>query len=258
MTQADDTVLVSTDLHKLKFLLDLTLQYCDKHHVVLSPTKTKLQIYCHPDFLPDRELFAATCYLSINGTPIQVVTSTEHVGVLRSPDGNLPHIMQRLTCHNRSLFSILHSGLAKGHRGNPAASLRVEQVYCVPVLLSGTASLVLKNSELSIIDSYYKKKLLQLQKLCNRTPDSVAYFLSGSLPASALLHKRQLTLFYMIARLPGNILHRIGKYVLTTFRPSSKSWFVSIRALCNLYNLPNPLQTMENPPTKEAGKSLIK
>ena len=62
----------------------------------------------------------------------------------------------------------------------------------------------------------------------------------------------------MIARLPGNILHRIGKYVLTTFRPSSKSWFVSIRALCNLYNLPHPLQTMENPPTKEAGKSLIK
>ena len=28
--QADDCVLVSSDLHKLKFLLHLTLQYCDK------------------------------------------------------------------------------------------------------------------------------------------------------------------------------------------------------------------------------------
>ena len=53
-------------------------------------------------------------------------------------------------------------------------------------------------------------------------------------------------------------LKRIGKYVLTTFRPFSKSWFVKIRALCILYNLPHPLQTLNNPPPKETGKSLIK
>ena len=92
----------------------------------------------------------------------------------------------------------------------------------------------------------------------DRTPDCVVFFLAGSLPATALLHKRMLSLFYMIARLPENILHRIGKYVLTTFRPSSKSWFVKIRALCILYNLPHPLQTLNNPPPKETGKSLIK
>ena len=58
--------------------------------------------------------------------------------------------------------------------------------------------------------------------------------------------------------LPGNILHKIGRYILTTFRPSSKSWFVSIRNLCVLYNLPHPLQTLEYPPSKESGKSLVK
>ena len=164
----------------------------------LSPTKTKLQIYHHPDFSLDSDYFRAASSLNINGKAIQVVTSTEHVGVLRSTDGNLPHILQRFTSHNRSLFSILHSGLAKGHRGNPAASVRVEQIYCVPVLLSGTASLVLKNTELSIIDSYFKKKLQQLQKLHDCTPDSVIYFLAGALPASAVLHKRQLSIFYMM------------------------------------------------------------
>ena len=43
--QADDCVLVSSDLHKLKFLLQLTLEYCDKYNVQLSPGKTKLQLY---------------------------------------------------------------------------------------------------------------------------------------------------------------------------------------------------------------------
>ena len=71
--QADDT-----DIHKLEFLLNLTLQYCDKHHVVLSPTKTKLQIYSHPDYLLDREYFQAACSLNIKGKPIDVVTTTEH------------------------------------------------------------------------------------------------------------------------------------------------------------------------------------
>ena len=62
----------------------------------------------------------------------------------------------------------------------------------------------------------------------------------------------------MIARLPDNILHKIAKYVLTTFRPSSKSWFFSIRTLCSLYNLPHPLLILQNPPSKDSGKSLIK
>ena len=173
--------MVSTDIYKLKFLLHLTLNYCEKYQVELSPSKTKLQIYTHSDFSLDEEYFRAASSLSINGVPIQVVTSTEHVGVVRSTDGNLPHILQRFTSHNRSLHSILHSGLAKGHRGNPAASLSVQRQYCVPVLLSGTASLVLKQSEFAIIDSHFKKKLLQLQKLHDRTPDSVVHFLAGSL-----------------------------------------------------------------------------
>ena len=53
--QADDCVLVSSDLHKLKFLLHLTLQYCKKYHVQLSPGKTKLQLYTPPGLSLDRD-----------------------------------------------------------------------------------------------------------------------------------------------------------------------------------------------------------
>ena len=106
------------------------------------------------------------------------------------------------------------------------------RLYGVPELLSGTASLVLKQTELDSIDAHYKKKLQSLMKLYDKTPESVIYFLSGSLPASATLHIRQLTLFSMIARLPNNILHQIAKYLLTTSKDLSKSWFTHILSNC--------------------------
>jgi len=221
--QADDCVLLSSDLHKLKFLLHLTLQYCDKYQVQPSPGKTKLQLYSPSSLSVDRSCLMSTTSLQIDGTQIELVDDTEHVGVIRSTEGNLPHLLQRFTSHNRALYSVLHVGIARGHRGNPAASIRVEKMYGVPVLLSGTASLVLKQAEYDSIDAHYKKKLQSLMKLHDKTPDAVVYFLSGSLPSSATLHIKQLTLFSMIARLPDNILHKIGKYLLTTSKDSSKS-----------------------------------
>ena len=126
------------------------------------------------------------------------------------------------------------------------------------MLLSGTAALVLKQAEYNALDHHYKVKLQSLQKLYEKTPDPVVYFLAGSLPASALLHLKQLTLFGIISRLPQNILHTIGKYVLTTSSDASKSWFFHIRALAQRYGLPHPLQLRENPLTKMAFKKLIK
>ena len=54
------------------------------------------------------------------------------------------------------MFAVLHAGLAKKHRANPAAALRVEAVYGIAVLLSGLACLVLSNKEEKILDQYYK------------------------------------------------------------------------------------------------------
>ena len=214
--QADDTVLVSDEIYKLKFLLNLTLQYCDKYHVELSADKTKLQLYVPTGYSLDSACLKASSSLSINDVEVKYVDTTEHVGIVRSIDGNLPHILQRLSSHNKALHSVLSAGLAKGHRGNPAAALRVEQLYGVPVLMSGTAALVLKATEESVIQTHYKRKLESLQKLHDKTPEAVVFFLAGSLPESAHLHLKQLSLFSMITRLPHNILNTIARYVHTT------------------------------------------
>ena len=41
-----------------------------------------------------------------------------HVGVIRSVHGNMAHISERLSAHRKSVYAVLHGGLARGHRAN--------------------------------------------------------------------------------------------------------------------------------------------
>ena len=97
-----------------------------------------------------------------------------------------------------------------------------------------------------------------LLKLYSSTPEPVVFFLAGSLPGEAVFHQKQLTLFGMICRLPGNILHEIAVQLLTVESQTSKSWFSDIRVLCFTYSLPHPLLLLREPPSKEQFKHLVK
>ena len=72
------------------------------------------------------------------------------------------------------------------------------------------------------------------------------------------LHLKQLSLFGMITRLPGSILHKHAVYVLVSLKSSCKSWFYQIRELCLTYNLPHPLQLLEFPSFKLSFSTLVK
>ena len=101
----------------------------------------------------------------------------------------------------------------------------------------------------------------RLQRLHQATPECVVLFLAGSLPLTAILHLRMLGLLGMIARLgPENILHQHGRHVLLNLGTSlgGKSWFAEIRSVCQQYCLPDPLLTLQSPPTHYHWKSLTK
>ena len=85
--------------------------------------------------------------IRVNAAKVDFVECAEHVGIERSTSGNSVSIFTRFNAHKRALGAVLHAGLARGHRGNPQAGLRVEQLYGVPVLLSGLAPLVLTKTE---------------------------------------------------------------------------------------------------------------
>ena len=103
--------------------------------------------------------------IHISDKEIPSVSSAEHVGVIRSVAGNLPHIQQRLSSHRKALSAILFSGMARRHRANPLASLRANTIFGIPVLYSGLASLILNKHETDIINQHVKETVQNLLKL---------------------------------------------------------------------------------------------
>ena len=102
--------------------------------------------------------------------------------------------MARISAHRKALASVLHTGIARSHRGNPASSIKIEKLYATPVLLSGISSLVLSSNEVRLIDNHYAETLRCLLRLHKKTPRCVTFFLAGSLPGTALIHMRQMSI----------------------------------------------------------------
>ena len=256
--QADDVVLLSDDINLLSHLLTLTLDYCEKHHVTLAPEKTKLMVFSAPRHKDLVSYQQAISPISINGTPIKFVSTAEHVGVIRSISGNLPHIQGRVTAHIRKLFALLPAGLARNQNANPSVSLRIQAIHSQPVLFSGISSLCLSETEIGILTSHHKNCLQNLMKLHPNTPEPYILFMAGSLGAKANVHLKQLSLFGMITRLPNNITYKIAFTKLSSDPDSSSSWFVQVRKLCSQYGLPSPLSLLTSPHSKCSYNSLVK
>ena len=256
--QADDVVLTANDIDSLALLVRLTEKYCSKYRVTLVPSKTKLLAF-HRDNQKELVYHArAVNPISIGGVPVEFVTEAEHVGVIRSVTGNLPNILNRITAHKKALGSVLSAGLAYGHRGNPAASLRTHKQYGTAVLFSGLASLVLTAAETRIIDQHFYHTVQRLQKLHLKTPRSLVLLMGGSLPGEAILHLKQLTLFLQICHLPNDPLHLHGLHVLVSAPNSARSWFQQIFALCVKYSLEHPHHLLCNPPPKATFRRNLK
>ena len=255
---ADDTALIANNLHSLMYLLHLTRVFCSKYHVSLCSEKTKLQVYQTKSMNLQVDYAKKTVPIMINDETIDFSDAAEHVGMVRSVSGNLPTILVRFTAHKNALNAVLHTGMARSHRGNPAASLHVHSMYAAPVLFSGIAPLVLSDQETNLVNQHHKETVRRLQRLHPLTPQAVTYFLAGSLPGSAILHLRQLSIFGMITRLADNIINKHAKNIFNFVTTSSHSWFHQIRDICLKYGLPHPLKFLESPPTKQRFKTLVK
>ena len=248
---ADDTALVSNNIHNLAYLLKLSLSFSDKYHGEICAEKTQLQVYW-PNRTPgdlDIDFIEETNPILIDGKKIPFSTVADHVGIVRSTSGNREAILARICAHKNAVASILSTGMARGHRGNPAVGIKVHCLYGVPVLLSGIAALVLSSSDVNLIEGHYKATLSNLMRLHAKTPRSVVYFLAGSLPGVALIHLRQMSLFGMLTRLPGSILHKIACNTFSSGNIPKTSWFWQIRKICMNYALPHPLELLQSSPT---------
>ena len=260
--QADDVALVSSCIFKLQGLLHLAMEYASNYHIQMVPEKTKLLCYVPNGQEGIAEYWQTACPLTMAGLRIPFSLQADHVGILRnSSPGNMASVLARVTAFNRSLHAVMPAGLARRHHGNPAAGLKVVQLFGLPVLLSGLASLVLNKHELEVLDFNHKVAVERVLRLYPRTPAAFVYLLAGCLPASATLHLKQLSLLGMVARQgPSAILHRYATFILSNPPSTGRSaasvpWFIQIRHLCMKYDLPDPLQVLAGPPTKSQWKN---
>ena len=256
--QADDIALASNNIHNLQYLLDLSLDYCRRNLVSLSSEKTKLQAYSNISTQNQAYYDKTISPVNIDNKVIPFTDEAEHVGVTRSTHGNLAHILNRFTSHKKAIAAVSPLGLGRRRRVNPAASIRVQQLYGTPVLLSGISLLFLKKFEIDTINQYMKRVVQHHQKLPDSTPASVIAFLGGTLPGKAVIHLKQLNTFGMITRMPGSVLHTHGYQVLTRLSSPMSSRFFQIRDICLEYGLPNPLDLLSDPPSKPSFNRKIK
>ena len=249
----DDTVLATNKLSKLANILFLASSYCEKYGVTFSESKTKL-LRISRNCETELEVFNP---IFIDGKQIEFSQEAEHVGVIRSRNGNVPHLINRICSHRKAMGAALSSGFAQKRRANPVISLKLNRVYGTPVLMSGVATLVLSGTEVSIIGQHLKCTYQNVQKLLPKTPDAFVYFLGGCLPGEAEIHVRMLGIFGMVARLTDDPLRIHARNVLVSTKPTSKSWFWQIRDICLKYDLPHPILILDRQPSKDAFKNLF-
>ena len=124
--QADDIGLSSNDIHCLLNILHLALTQCQQYHVQLFADKTKLLLVTRND--SNYPIFNP---IITNGQQITFSHQAEHVGVIRSTDVNLPHLLSRVLNHKKAKGQILSSetGVAIGETLLQLSSLRRSMVY---------------------------------------------------------------------------------------------------------------------------------
>ena len=125
--QADDIALLSNDIYNLFNILFLTLSFCKKFNVELCPDKTKLLMISRES---DKQ-FIPFNPISINGKDIPFSKQAEHVGVIRSCEGNMPNLVHRFSAHRKALRANLPCGTPRSHRGNDAACVKIVKLYAL-------------------------------------------------------------------------------------------------------------------------------
>ncbi|VDI37216.1 Hypothetical predicted protein [Mytilus galloprovincialis] len=92
----------------------------------------------------------------------------------------------------------------------------------------------------------------------DKAADSASYLLLGEPPIKAEIHKRIFTTFGNIVRNFDSIEHQLTWRQLATKSNSSNSWYIMVKSLLEMYDLPSYYDLLQNPPGKPTWENLVK
>ena len=130
--------------------------------------------------------------------------------------------------------------------------------YVLPILLHGLEALVLNQSDILKLETYYRNLLKHIQHLPASTANAAVYLLLGALPMEGHIDVQTLNFFNRIALSKDTIEWKIVQRQLALNDMTSKSWTVYVRKILRKYNLPSAFELFQNPLEKSQFKRIVK
>ena len=117
--------------------------------------KKKLVAFTDPKLAHIPQIESFLCPLTISAKVIPLSQSADHVGIIRDSVSIFPHILDRLSAHKKANAILKSAGSGGNNRTSLLASIKAEQCFGTPVLLSRMASLVIDKHKSGLYLGYY-------------------------------------------------------------------------------------------------------
>ena len=193
----------------------------------------------------------------LGNAELQCTTQTKHLGIERNTN-NTPDVSARIKLGRQTTYALMGAGMHGCNGLSPVISYSMWTTFVIPRILHGLEMLDVRKKDLQALETFQRKTLKHLQGLPQNTATAAVYHLLGAIPVEGLLDQRFLSTFGNILQNENSTEFRLAKRQLLHKDETSYSWFIKMEGILEKYNLPHPLELLENPPKKEAWKNLYK
>jgi hypothetical protein len=239
--------LVSFDPFELQTLLDTQMSHANKLRYIISTQKSCV-LQCN-----SKENHT----WNINGQNLERADTATHLGIKRdnkSKTGTKEVVADRIQIARRTVYALMGAGLHGLSGLNPRASIHLINCYVIPRLLYGLDVIQLSAIDVKNLNVFFNKLIKQIQHLPERTANAGALLLIGQIPIEGQIHKGMLCTFRNVIANTNSVEQNIAYRQLATKSNDSKSWFIKIVQITQIYVLPSPYDLMETPPNKRKWK----
>ena len=251
-TCADDLSLMSECSEEFGSMLNIAHTYACQHRYIIHPEKS-VAVCKNKASKSKPETW------KLGNEQISVEEKTVHLGLIRAKTKeSKQNVTNRINIARRTLYSLINVGCHGVNGLNPVISAKIYQIYVLPRLLSGLETLYLTQTDIDELSLFHRKTLRSFQSFAQCTANSAVHLLLGILPVEPEIHKRQLGLLYSILTGENSKLLDIMDRQLIMQDENSHSFFIKVKNLLELYDLPSITNLRTTLPTKYQWKKSVK
>ena len=156
----------------------------------------------------------------------------------------------------------LYSIMGEGCHGKTGISQTVKahlwSTYVISRFVYGLETVFLTIKDENMLEVFQNKILRQIQHLPDRTATTAVTSLLGIPPVVSIIHKKLLNLFFSILSSPGTKEYDVVIRQLAVRQIDEKSMISVCRRLLIEYRLPTAYELINNTPTKETWKNMVR